>query len=692
MQLHRWLVGVYVPMVLLSLSFADVRSGEGVGRSGRARPEHTAHLERLSDCDAVMDYISTAMTNMLVQQRYRSWWWGPPWAYGGEVDAAPSDFTTTNVQEAGVDEMDIVKTNGRHIFYLNGEELLVLKSWPAENSAIVSRMLLEGSPQGLLLYGNTLVELSMVWSSEEEDPGFSSYHLKLSLFDVSDPARLLLIRSIDIKSWLVGARLINSDLYLVLSGNGDVPSAVWDLIWRDDIGLPDIPWDAPDEEREAAAEEARLILVPLVRAIVSELHPEDILPLQREHIPGIGASDPRLLLSCDQVYETTEASSVDLLSVMHLDLDHPLDEIDGNGIFASGWTVYASSRNIYVGQSSWWWWQGWGEVNRNSDIHVFDISGDSGDAVRYSSSGEVPGWIQNQFSFSEYDGYLRVATTMEDWLWGSPNNDNGLDRGSVISVLKDFGQGQLTTVGRLSGIAPGEQIYASRMMGERAFLVTFEQVDPLFTIDLSDPENPSIAGELKIPGFSSYLHPVDATHLLAVGMAGDEMGNISGLAVNLFDVGDFSHPVLLHTFEVENDVRTWSWSETFSDHHAFTFHRNILSMPAYLYGDTGFFSGLLVLRLDLESGFENLGWIDHGEFPSGRDYWYPDFALMRRSIYIEDFLFSLSDRGVKVNDLEHPEFLRASIPFFQDQPGSGSADVRDSVRKDITCDLCISMR
>ncbi len=670
MRFHRLLVGVVLPWMLLSLSFAQVRSGEDMGRSGRDRAVHTARLDRLSDCDAVMDYISAALTNILVQQRYGQRWWDFPWILGGDGDASPQEYTSTNVQEAGVDEMDIVKTNGTHIFYLNGEELLVLKSWPVGDTEIVSRTTLEGSPHGLLLYGNILVAISMDWNYQGDDSRFTSY-LRLSLFDVSDPTQILLMRSIDLESWPVGARLIDSDLYLVLSGFGNVPQVVWNLVWRDDLGLPDLPWDASDEERETASEKARRILSPLVQAVVSELSPEDILPLQREKNEGMTVPERSLLLSCRDLYETAEASSVDMLSVMHLDLDRPLDEIDGNGIFASGWTVYSSSRNIYVGQSSWWW--GWRNADLSSDIHVFDITGDSGNAVRYSSSGEVPGWIQSQFSFSEYDGYLRVATTMDDWVWGTQGEDDARESGSVISVLKDSGAGELGVVGQLSGIAPGEQIYASRMMGERAYLVTFEQVDPLFTIDLSDPENPTIAGQLKIPGYSAYLHPVDETHLLAVGMAGDEDGNLRGLAVNLFDVGDFSNPVLLHSFEMENETRAWSWSETFSDHHAFTFHGNILSIPAYLYSGNDFFSGLLVLRLDLENGFEDPAWIDHGEFPPGPQSWYSNFARMRRSIYIEDSLFSLSDRGVKVNELEHPEILKVSVPFFQAQPGGNSA-------------------
>jgi len=616
--------------------------------------------------------MAEAAVNILVEQRYGKGWRAFPWYMDGSGGASPESYTTTNVQEAGVDEMDIVKTNGRNIYYLNHQELMCLKSWPAEESSILSRMSLDGYPQGLLLDGDILVVISSIWDYGEDDPRFQAGS-RVDLYDVSDPGEPLLLREINLSSWVSGARLINSDLYLILSDWGNLPAEAWELIWRDDLGLPELPAEASDEERERAAAEAREILMPLVTAIVDGLEVEDFLPLYREGPAVPGTSGRELLLPCGDIYRSGDASSLDFLSVMHLDLGNPLGDLEGNAVIANGFTVYASTGNIYVGRSSWWWWRGFGDMDLTTDIHVFDISGESGVPVRYAASGEVPGWLQSQFSFSEYGGFLRVATTMDDWFWGFDETDmEEGKRGSVISVLKDGGTGELELVGQLSGIAPGEQIYASRMMGERGYLVTYEQVDPLFTIDLSDPVHPSIAGILKMPGYSAYLHPIDETYLLAVGMAGDDAGHLSGLAVNLFDVSNFSTPVLLHSYELEDDSQTWSFSEVLADHHAFTFDRNILSMPAYLYRDGSFFSGLLVLRLDLEEGFEELGWVDHGDLPQNPDGWYGNFARMRRSIYMEDHLYSLSDRGVKVGELEHPDVLEAEIPFFSPTPDGGN--------------------
>ena len=161
-------------------------------------------------------------------------------------------------------------------------------------------------------------------------------------------------------------------------------------------------------------------------------------------------------------------------------------------------------------------------------------------------------------------------------------------------------------------------------------------------------------------GFSSYLHPVGNDWLLAVGMEADEEGRILGLAVSVFDVRDFANPNLAHRYLIESGDDTWSWSEALNDHHAFTYHRGVLSIPAYIGGAEGRFSGLLVLAVDPEEGIHELGRVDHQDLGSGAyDPW------MRRSVYIEDALYSLSSAGVKVNHLYNPEVELAKVVFAE---------------------------
>jgi uncharacterized secreted protein with C-terminal beta-propeller domain len=290
-----------------------------------------------------------------------------------------------------------------------------------------------------------------------------------------------------------------------------------------------------------------------------------------------------------------------------------------------------------------------------TSIHKFILDPSQPEPVRYAASGEVTGWILDQFSMSEHDGYLRVASTEFDWWWGGTPD---VEQASSVTVLADAGRGHLREVGHVGGLGPGERIFAVRFMGSRGYVVTFEQIDPLFTLDLSDPGNPTVVGELEVTGFSSYLHPIGDDWLLAVGQEADAEGRVLGLAVSIFDIRDFANPTLAHRYLIEGDDRTWSWSEALSDHHAFTYHRGVLSVPVYISGEEGRFSGLLMLTVDPEKGIAELGRIDHQDLTKS-DY----RAWMRRSVYIEDAVYSLSSAGVKVNSLEDPTVELAKVPF-----------------------------
>jgi hypothetical protein len=457
--------------------------------------------------------------------------------------------------------------------------------------------------------------------------------------------------------------MVDGQVYAVLWSWMDIPQAAWDLVWRDDLGLPEVPWDAPQDELDAAKETARGIFTPLVVDIVARLGVSDLVPLVRDRSVVDPDAAPRALLSCDELFGTAEPSAFSTLSVLHLDLGHSdptAAPLDATGILADGFTLYASSDSLYIAQTSWWWWN-WADEQMTTTIHRFELTGEPERPVRYAATGEVPGWLLNQFCLSEHDGYLRVATTLFDWWWGT---SRGEDEGSLVTVLEDNHRGTLTTVGQLDGLAPGERIYAARFMGDRGYLVTFVQVDPLFTLDLSDPKDPRVVGELEMPGYSAYLHPVNEDHLLAVGMAGDVDGSIHGLAVNLFDVSDFAEPALIQQYVFEDQDDAWSWSEALGDHHAFTFHRGVLSIPAYMWQQDQLFSGLLVLAVDVNEGISELGRIDHSDLPRPPDY--PDYwhASMRRSLYIEDYLYSLSTLGLKVNLLNVPEAGVATVPFY----------------------------
>lgn len=625
-------------------------------------------LRTFESCTEVRDYLADVMLETALNYKYSNWYWDVAEEDGGDGGGEPTDYTTTNVQEEGVDEPDLVKTDGSYIYAVQNNELTILDSWPAAETAVVSTLALEGYPYSMFLYKDLAVVFSYTY-----DTAFDGYYYggtRIDLIDVTDRTAPGLLRSVDVEGYFADARLIEDQAYVVINTYLPLPDEVWTLINSTDLGLPEVDYDATEEERLAAVETARPILQPYIDAIAAGLDLDSVLPQVRDQV--VGASDAAVapLLSCTDLYRPADTAQWSVLDVLHLDLSDPTGgALDATGLVANGWTVYASSQNLYVGQTSWWWWWGWDALDLTTDIHQFGLGG--GGPVTYEGSGSVDGWLLDQWSMSEHDGYLRVASSDVDWWWGTAEDT---ELGSRITVLQNQG-GTLETVGEVSGIAPGEWIYASRMMGDKGYLVTFQQVDPLFTIDLSDPTNPTVVGSLETPGYSAYLHPVDEDHLLAVGMAGTEDGTITGLAVNLFDVSDFANPLLQQQYTLEVDDNSWSYSEALWDHHAFTFRDGVLSLPVYLYEEDGsswrWFSGLLVLSVDVDAGISEIGRVDHADLSAEadctvvygegcEDY---SYAYLRRGLYIEDYLYSLSDVGLKVNELLDPETEVARVVF-----------------------------
>lgn len=636
-----------------------------------------AALRSFQTCDDLDDYIEQAILESLVRN---SGGWG--WAVddfaeaGGDVANdggrdAPTDFTTTNNQEEGVDELDIVKTNGTHIFSVEQDTLYITQSWPIEDTELASSVQLGGYARGLFLQGDTAIVLSQRYNNDRgDDNGLTERSWSstlITVIDVSDPSAPEVLREVDIEGYLANGRLINGKVTLAVNSYMPIPQVFWDLLWDDEIELPEYDWEDTEAERELKRQQTREILSPYVAELASEMDLTEFLPLYRDQLTDSPEAPVESLHACTDIYRPSNLSQYSVLSIVEIDATDTTDPVETAGLLSDGWQIYASQDNFYVAQTSWWWWWGWGDLDLNTHIHQFALT-DTG--PRYAASGSVPGWLLDQFSFSEYDGHLRVATTDNDWWWGTQTED-AEEAANNIFVLENQ-DGALTRVGEVRGIAPGERIFASRMMGEKGYLVTFRQTDPLFTIDLSDPTDPRVIGELHIPGYSAYLHPMGDDHLLAVGMDGTDDGTLTGLAVNVFDVSDFTNPQLAHQWTLPSDG--WSWSEALSDHHAFTYHRGVLSFPAYNYDyDNGsYFSGLIVLDASAD-GITELGRVDHQdlvdrsecyydwECEDGYDYYRT--AWMRRSVYIEDNLFSLSNYGIKVNDLNAPDTELAEVLY-----------------------------
>lgn len=639
-----------------------------------------ARLQRLGSCGDLRNYAHDVMLETLLNNRYGYYGWLRGAVDDAETDSAaggdegPTDFTTTNVQEEGVDELDIVKTDGNFIYVAQDRALHIVKSWPVEESTKLSTVELDGWVRGLFLKDDRVV---VFYTPNERTDGDWTWGLRARVYDVSDRANPVQEREIDVQGWLADARMIDGDVYMVVNHHLQIPQAAWELIW-DNPELPEVEWEEGDDEDsyqlklDRAKDEARALIRSDVRRIANSMALSDWLPSWK-----VDGGDAELMHGCSDLYRPTGVGQHGALSILNLDLDD--GDLESTGLLSNGWQLYASKDNLYVAQSSrWWWWGGW---DRELETHIHKFSLGEGGQPDYAGSGEVPGWAYDQFAFSEYDGHLRVATTDHDW-WGAWDQPNGGDDagGNNVFVLEDTGA-SLDIIGEVRGIAPGERIFATRFFGKTGYMVTFRQVDPLFTLDLSDPEAPEVLGELKIPGYSAYLHPMGDDHLLAVGMDGTDEGQLTGLAFNIFDVSDLKNPTLAHQHTLPTS--DWSWSEALWDHHAFTYHRDVLTVPMFEYhhdrsGEGRYFSGSISLNATPEGGFTDLGRVDHRplvvdseclwrrwyDYEPGvcdGSYWY---ARVRRSIYIEDNLFTLSDYGLRVNDLNDPSVEHARVLFY----------------------------
>jgi uncharacterized secreted protein with C-terminal beta-propeller domain len=273
----------------------------------------------------------------------------------------------------------------------------------------------------------------------------------------------------------------------------------------------------------------------------------------------------------------------------------------------------------------------------------------------------VPGAINDQFSIDDHEGLVRIATTgtlVSQTEWSTRNN---------LFVLGQDGAA-LTEVGSVQGLAPGEQIYSTRFLGDRAYMVTFRQVDPLFVIDLSDPASPDVMAELKIPGFSEYMHPLGDGHLLTIGQDATQEGQVIGLALQIFDVQDPTAPALAHKYTFSG--QDYGYSEAQYNHKAFTYYGalGLLAFPFTGWDENGMKSSLELFKIGVDTGIQKVGSIDHSAFFAQNEQGYCGGYYgvdVRRGLFIDEYVFSISYGGVIASHVADPASPVATLPLPQ---------------------------
>ena len=582
----RWLPASRASATDQAGGSGDSGAGAGPGRGegpvvasvGGGEIALTSHLVRFDGCDALLDQL-------------RDWAAARvgPWGFGGrpyrgaedriieeaaaepapaaDQRAAPAtgfqrrppvegvDYSGTNVQEAGVDEADIVKTDGRRIFAMSAGRLVVVDA--ARREVLGSVLLPAGESAELFLAGDSLLAI------QQSRGGGNPPQAVVHRIDVRAGGPEI-AETLRVEGTYVSARSLGGVARLIVRSRP----------------ADDFPFVRPaGPGSEDAAEEAN-------RAAILATTLEDWLPAYSHTSPG-GATAEDLLPPCRQVHAPTVFSGFGVTTVLSVPVAGAIDPAAATSVLAPGETVYASTRSMYVSTATWIdpaageaddinWDRLRAEFRTN--IHRFDITDPAGAA--YTASGSVPGEIHNQFALSEHAGHLRVVTTT-----GGRSESE-----SWVRVLAES-DGRLVEVGSVGDIGRGERVQSVRFAGDVGYVVTFRQIDPFYTIDLSDPAAPAVVGELKIPGFSSYLHPLGEGLVLGVGTDADEDGRVTGAKVSLFDVSDLAHP---------REVSVWTapggWNQVGWDHRAFLWWapQRLAVIPVTVYGE---WSGAVVLSI-----------------------------------------------------------------------------------------------
>jgi len=520
-----------------------------------------------------------------------------------------TDFSTTNNQEAGVDEPDLAKTDGDTLFVVQGDAVYAISV--RGESKILGSLKLGGYGSQLLLRGHRLVAITDQGGFVAYRPGgvggvesslapipYGYGKTILTEIDVSDPGAMRVSRELTFDGSFAGARQNGGTIRVVLNST---PLAY---------------------TKPVAADSAR-----------------GWLP--RSHFVSnvTGRRRTRSFVPCARISRPPVFSGLGMLSIVTLNLDRGLWQEDSDGVMTDAQMVYGSTKHLYVATQRW--------IDPDTPasdlpagattlISRFDVT--DPDSTAYEGSGSVPGYLLNQYSLSEHDGDLRVASTTEPVWWNGAQQEPSR---SMVTVLRGRA---LNKVGQVDGLGHGQRIYSVRFAGDVGYVVTFRQVDPLYVIDLSEPEHPRVRGELELLGYSAYLHPVGAGRLLGVGQDATPEGRLKGAQASLFDVSDPSAPKLLDHVELGGS------SVVEYDPHAFLYwgpkHLALLPLQSAV-------TGLRATNALAEAGrIEQAG--------------------VSRSLVVGGRIYTISDAGVLGSDLD--SFGRLSFVAFAQQPIGGPVE------------------
>ena len=582
----------------------------------------------------------------------------------GSVKSESLDYSDTNVQVTGIDEGDILKTDGDYIYTISNNILYIIKAFPGEEAEVISTVKFENTPSGLFIYENNLAVFGNIGRNDPVLKGMASYIPNqpfsfLNIYDVSDRSAPKAIKDYKFEGSYLNSRMYDGFIYLVTTSYPgyarDYPLPVYyegDVERKIDVSsvyyFP-VPYDNPKfatiisinikEPSQKVSSKSFLVEgtqnmymskqniyityteyineYELIQDLTIELLENKLSEKQKKYIEKVEATDGDVLSPSEKKAKILNVFYEYLSSLESEEREDAQDQIEA-------------------------------ELKRRlEEFEAFEftiinkIQVDNGE-ISPKSNNKVAGRIINQFSMDEYNGIFRIATTLSP-RWSRYGESNQVSTNQVYAL-----DDNLKLLDKLEGLAEDESIYSTRFIADKLYMVTFKQIDPFFVIDLSDPTKLKELGQLKIPGFSKYLHPYDETTIIGIGKDATETGRTKGLKISLFDVSDFSDPKEIASYI--SDER-YSDSTALYEHKAFLFskEKNLLVIPGYNYNyqqTSENYNGALVFDIRKDS-ITLRGLIDHSQ--GSERYYHP---LVERSLYIEDLLYTKSLNLLRINDLD----------------------------------------
>jgi len=477
-----------------------------------------------------------------------------------EADRGIKNATETNLQESGVDEADIVKHDGTNIFYIVKEDyqnnyinITTFSKLVKGDSNVVDKISFDDNREikSLYLANNRLVVISRIKGNYKREidtenntatkiayPDYDIQQIGIDIFDVSDIDKIKTISSYKVDGSIVTSRVIGDNMYIVSSFypkvNIKYPKVYLELS-ENCKTLFDNQNRYHDEPYYYQYAECLNIQEDENGKYYREDYENPIIEVQ-DLLPEIESSDKKreALVTPSRLYAPSKHDqSTNITTISNISISDGKYQ-KSNSFIGYSSVQYASSKAFYLVSNQYPIYYDFNNYKERSSIYKFNLDS----ALSYRGIGSVYGHTNNQFGLSEYNDILRIATT-EGFSWGSSGTNNS------IYTMKEQ-NGLLPIQGVLSGLGKeGETIKSVRFMGDKGYIVTFRQTDPLYTIDMSNPKAPKKAGELKVNGYSAYLHPVGDNMLLGIGRDADSEGRVLGLKIELFDISDFANPTSL---------------------------------------------------------------------------------------------------------------------------------------------------